>query len=73
MSTEESRTATHIVLSGVSPPNSDNLSENVRIVTEEWFWHSIRIEARVGETAYYPPNLDQIQTTPNKSINSIER
>ena len=42
-------------------------------VTEEWFWHSIRIEARVGETSYRPSDLDPISKTPNQSIGSIER
>ena len=64
--------ATHVV---VAPNNhvTHELSKETHVVTEEWFWHSIRIEARVGETSYRPQNLDPITKTPNQSIGSIER
>ena len=66
--------ATHIVIA--TGTTTDNISKTSRPVTEEWFWHSIRIEARVGESNYYPEDLERdesIDKTPNKSITSVER
>lgn len=71
--TNDPQEATHIMMAANIPLVGDT-NPQARIVTEEWFWHSIRIEARVGESSYYPSNLDTINKTPtNKSIGSIER
>ena len=56
-------------------PYVADLPDGVYPVSEEWFWDSIRIQARVGESSYRPKDLEQnaADKTPNKSLNSIER